>query len=423
VLAGLITTALIAGFIYEAENAYNGLPFLNYRTVYASLPNIGHLKQHDPVDIAGVRVGQVLKTSTSNNRALVELQLQGVGPLPVDSKAVVRANGLLGARYVELDPGKSHTMLPDGGTIVEGAGTYTWGLPEALDLFDPATRSALGNMINGLGQGLLGRGAQLNEAIHIGPSSGANFDTAAYAILARPGAAASFVPATSSGMGALNTARDDFTNMLHPEAVSAQAFVDERAPIESLLSFSPSWAADVARLDAPQGPLFASVHNLGVAADQVLPSVPRALRSATRLLSDAQGPLRQAKQVVDEVPRAAPATLSILSALSPDLAPLQQAFTNLDAPVTTLAEHGCDIQSIATGVDSLVNWRTTPGGKWGPDVGFPVGFIAGPQEGGPFANVPLPYPDEQPYNPPCAYSPGVTMTPSTLLQLLSGSFE
>ena len=118
VLAGLITTALIAGFIYEAENAYNGLPFLNYRTVYASLPNIGHLKQHDPVDIAGVRVGQVLKTSTSNNRALVELQLQGVGPLPVDSKAVVRANGLLGARYVELDPGKSHTMLPDGGTIV-----------------------------------------------------------------------------------------------------------------------------------------------------------------------------------------------------------------------------------------------------------------------------------------------------------------
>src|ERR1700737_3086282 len=88
VLAGILTTVILGSFIWLAENADNGLPLLSYRTVYPSLPNIGHLKQHDPVDIAGVRVGQVLNTSTRNNRALVELQLRGVGPLPVDSKVM-----------------------------------------------------------------------------------------------------------------------------------------------------------------------------------------------------------------------------------------------------------------------------------------------------------------------------------------------
>ena len=38
-------------------------------------------------------------------------------------------------------------MLPNGGTIVEHdpTATYTWGLPEALNLFDAKTRTALGS--------------------------------------------------------------------------------------------------------------------------------------------------------------------------------------------------------------------------------------------------------------------------------------
>jgi ABC-type transporter Mla subunit MlaD len=427
VLAGLITSAVIVGFIWLAENAYNGVPFFSYRTVYASLPDIGHLKQHDPVDIGGVRVGQVLRTDTRNNRALVELQLRGVGPLPADSRVVVRANGLLGSRYVELTPGSSRRMLPDGATITETAAnanaTYTWGIPETLNLFDPPTRTALGNMVRGLGQGVLGLGPQLNQAIHVGPPSGANFDTAAYAILGRPNAAANFLPATGSGMSALNSSRDDIASMFHPAAVTAQAFVDQRAPIDSLLSFSPAWAADVARLDTPQGPLFAALQRFAATADTILPVVPQALRSTTALLNGAPVPLRQTKQVFDEVPRAVPATLAILGSLRGDLAPLTDAFTNLVAPVTTLAEHGCDLQSISSGVRSLVNWGFVPGGHWGPDVGFPVGAILGPQQGATLAGVPVPFPDETAYKAPCAFSPGVTITPQTVLKILSGSFK
>jgi virulence factor Mce-like protein len=422
VLIGLATVAVIGGLMWLAENAYNGVPLLSYRTVYVSLSDIGHLKQHDPVDIAGVRVGQVLNSSTQNNRALVELQLRGVGPLPADTTAIVRANGLLGSRYVELDPGRSRSVLPNGGTIAEGANTYTWGIPETLNLFDPPTRAALGNMVRALGEGVLGRGSQLNEAIHLGPASGANFDTAAYSILSRPSAAASFLPNTNSGMGALNISRDAIASTFAPGATTAEAFVTQRTPIDSLLSLSPQWTVDVARLDAPQGPFFASVRRLGLAADQILPGVPQALRSATALLHDTPSALRRTKQLFDEVPTAVPAALAILDKLRPDLAPLTQTFTKLADPVTVLAEHGCDLQSMATAIRSLANWGFEPGGHWGPDVGFPVGFIAGPQQSGFLGNSGISFPDETAYQPPCAYSPGATMTPQALAGILSGSF-
>jgi phospholipid/cholesterol/gamma-HCH transport system substrate-binding protein len=420
-LAGLVTLLAIAGFIYLAENAYNGIPLLSYRTLYVALPNIGHLQQHDPVDIAGVRVGQVLKTSTRENRALIELQLQGVGPVPANSAVVVRADGLLGERYVELDPGNSHAMLPNGATITEGGGTYTDGIPETLNLFDPATRTAIGEMLNGLGEGVFGRGTQLNQAIHAGPSTGQDFDIAADSILARPGAAASFLPSTASGVGALDDARTDLTDMFSPAATSLRPFISERPAVERSLARFPGLEQSInANLSAPGEQLVGSLDQLATAAAPVLPSVPSGLRSATMLLHGAPAPLARAKRVLEAVPTAVPATLRILGSLRPDLAPLTQAFTKLVDPVSTLAEHGCDIQNWAAGLRSIVSYGTLPGGHFGPDVGFPLDVIAGPQEAANVVGVHIPYPTENPYPPPCAYSPGPTISESNLAQALAG---
>jgi hypothetical protein len=316
-------------------------------------------------------------------------------------------------------------MLPNGGTLVETSptATYTWGLPEALNLFDPKTRSALGNMLNGLGAGVAGRGSQLNQAIHVGPTSGANFDTTAYAILARPGAAAAFVPNTNAGFTALNSARDNIAKLLHPAAITAQALVTERGPIDRVLSFAPSWEPDVVRFGPPGARLVTALATLASAGSRVLPVLPRALTSATSLLRDTPSPLRRTKAVLDEVPHAVPPTLSILSSLSPDLTPLRGLFTNLVNPVTTLAEHGCDIQSFATNTRSMVNFGAIPGGHWGPDVGFPIGVILGPQEASGALNTGLTYPIHSAYNAPCAFSPGPTLSTGNVLQMLSGVFR
>jgi phospholipid/cholesterol/gamma-HCH transport system substrate-binding protein len=417
----------VVAFIWLAENAYNGLPLMSYRTLYVSVPNIGHLQRHDPVDIAGVRVGQVVTTATRNNQAVVKLQLQGVGPLPVDSRVVIRALGLLGERYVELDPGASKQTIPNDGTIVEHnkSTSYYAGIPETLDLFNAKTRTALGQMLNGFGEGVAGRGSQLNAAIHVLAPSGADFNTAAYSILARGNGAtaASFLPQLSSGATALDTARFDLTNMFEPAAHGLAPLVQERAATDRGLGGLVHMWSTSSGFGVAGVALTNALTQTAFRVDPLLPVVTGALRSATALLKAAPGPLQTTKLVLNEVPTAVPATLRILSALRPDLSPLKQGFTSLIGPVTSLAEHGCDIQNLATDTRSLVGWGTNPGGNWGPESGFPISLIVNPTETTVEANSGIRFPTEDYYPAPCAYSPGATISDATFAQVLTGVFR
>lgn len=428
-MAGIIVFVVVAALIYLAETAGKGVPFVSYRTVNASVPNIGHLQAHDPVEIAGVFVGQVESISTAHNRPLAKLQLNGVGPLPTDTHAVVRGYGLLGARYMEVDPGKAKTMLPNGGTITElnEHNSYTWGIPDALNLFDAKTRSAMGAMWRGLGTGVEGRGPQLNSAIHIGPGSGADFDSAAYAILARPGAAQSFLPDQNSGWSALNSTGNLLPDAFSSEATTARAFIDERKSTEALIAGFPVAEANIDAGFAPGvGPTFwDSVLNLSDTLKPVLPQVPHALRAAVAFLKGTQQPLRDTIPALNEVPSAVPPTLRILRALKPDLSPLKQGLTNLQPPVTSLAEHGCDLQSFATGTLGLTGLGTTPGGNWGPDVGFPVSVILQPNGYlDSYANTgKSPFIANTGYYPPCQFTPGPLIDSSTAAGILDSLFK
>lgn len=422
---GLVTAGIIITFGWIAEHAYNGIPFVNYQTVYVSIPDIGHLQQHDPVEIAGVRVGQVLDTSLQNNRAFVKLQLQGVGPLPVDTTAEVRADGLLGEREVQLIPGSDTRYLRDGATINSSTADYTWGVPETLSLFDPKTRTAIGEMLNGVGQGLIGRGEQLGQAIGTIPPSASDFDVTADAILARTGAVDAFLPSTDAGVTALDSARDDIAGMLKPASQGLQPFVDERAATDQALSDAPSTLSAInADFGQPAQETLSAANALADSLDHTLPAAPSGLRAATHLLLAAPDPLVKARLVLSQIPHAVPATLGILSALKPNLTPLHKAFVNLVDPVTQLAIHGCDLQAFATNTRSLVNFGALPGTNYGPAVGFPLGLIFNPGEmAANFINtgrwaVEQPYPSE-----PCEYTPGPTLPESTILQVLGGALR
>jgi virulence factor Mce-like protein len=423
VLIGLLVSAAIGGFIWVAEESYNGLPFISYRSLYASLPNIGHLQTHDAVQIAGVKVGQVLRTSARNGRALVELQLTHVKPLPVDTQVLVRDNGLLGDRDVELVPGTSNKLLANGATVSGTASDYYPSLPDTLDLFDAKTRGALGQMIGGLGEGVLGRGTQLNQAIHVGPPSGANLNTVAYSILSRPGAAAQLLPATDAGVTALDNARNDLAEMFAPAATTLQAFTDERTPFDNAISQAPSaeLAAD-AGLGSTSGlRLLGSLDTLARAADTVLPYAPTALSAATRLLQSAPVPLQRTKVVLDQVPTAVPATLKILASLQPDLTPLTNAFTWLVGPVTDLGQHGCDIRDFTESWRSNLAHGSQPGGPFGALGGFKAVLVeAGPPS---LAGISPPssftsFPDSNPYPAPCKYFPGPVYKPDQIGTIL-----
>jgi hypothetical protein len=213
--------------------------------------------------------------------------------------------------------------------------------------------------------------------------------------------------------------------MFSPAATTVQALVDERGPVDYGLTLLPRverYGIDYG-FSTPGLNLLGAVQNLGNAADRVLPLAIPGLRSASVLLKDTATPLSSTKQVFDAVPGAAPAALSILSSLKPDLSPLRGLFTNLDDPVTVLSEHGCDIQNFASGARSLVSWGTLPGTHYGPNSGFPFTAILGPQQANPFTNTGFVYSRHTAYNPPCYFTPAPTFDNTTILQTLSEVFH
>jgi phospholipid/cholesterol/gamma-HCH transport system substrate-binding protein len=70
------------------------------------------------VRLAGVPVGRVVEQVLDERyRAHVTLRIDGPYFLPEDSSAIIETDGLLGGKYIELQPGADEDMLQPGGRI------------------------------------------------------------------------------------------------------------------------------------------------------------------------------------------------------------------------------------------------------------------------------------------------------------------
>ncbi|HZP41701.1 MAG TPA: outer membrane lipid asymmetry maintenance protein MlaD [Candidatus Binatia bacterium] len=86
--------------------------------LYANFTQIAGLKPRAPVVIAGVKVGDVESIALGKNfEARVRLVVDPTLQLPVDTSASIVTAGLLGDRYVELQPGGDTTLLRSGEDI------------------------------------------------------------------------------------------------------------------------------------------------------------------------------------------------------------------------------------------------------------------------------------------------------------------
>jgi phospholipid/cholesterol/gamma-HCH transport system substrate-binding protein len=84
----------------------------------AVFDEIGGLKPRAQVVVGGVKVGQVEQIALDPDfRARVILDIDPKLRIPDDSSASILTSGLLGDKYVALEPGGSEETLPSGGTI------------------------------------------------------------------------------------------------------------------------------------------------------------------------------------------------------------------------------------------------------------------------------------------------------------------
>ena len=88
--------------------------------VKARFSNVADLKTRAPVKIGGVTIGLVEKISLDpiTFDAMVEMQIdQRFSDIPNDTGASILTSGMLGDRYIGLDPGGAMEALGDGDEI------------------------------------------------------------------------------------------------------------------------------------------------------------------------------------------------------------------------------------------------------------------------------------------------------------------
>ncbi len=92
----------------------------NYYEVVADFNNISGLRTGASVEIAGVEVGRVERITldtTVGYKAKVFLRIDAGTKLSDDTIASIRTRGIIGDKYIMLQPGGSEKLLANGGRI------------------------------------------------------------------------------------------------------------------------------------------------------------------------------------------------------------------------------------------------------------------------------------------------------------------
>lgn len=172
-LIGAITTLIVVVAVFLSYNANNGLPFVPTYDIKVVLPEGSGLQPANQVRIAGTRVGivgslkPVENPHTGRVTAVANLKLEKkVQPLPADTKAIVLSVSAIGLKYLELEKGTSSRTIKAGGEIPLSQTTEPVDIDQLFNMFDEKTRTAIQQNTNNFGDGLAGRGLELNETIH-----------------------------------------------------------------------------------------------------------------------------------------------------------------------------------------------------------------------------------------------------------------
>jgi len=175
VLVGAVTVLVVVVAVLLAYNANTGLPFVPTRQLHVLIANGANLVKGNEVRSGGDRIGVVsdmepVQLPGGKVGARLTLKLdKKFGPVPVDSHVVIRPRSPLGLKYVELDSGTSKGTFADGATMPARQAQVPVELDELYDMFDEPTRRAVQGDLEGFGDALAGRGADINRTIEVAP--------------------------------------------------------------------------------------------------------------------------------------------------------------------------------------------------------------------------------------------------------------
>lgn len=369
---GVLGTILL--LVVVAFRANSGLPLTGYYTVTVDLPNAQRLVPTDAVRVGGVRVGQVRHITAIVPRAgaayvRVGLRLdRDAGPLPLDSRAIVRQASVLGASYVDLRLGASRRTVPEGGRLAQHDQRPSVQLTDLLAVFNQATSTNIKHATRETALALAARGITINTALARLPT-----------VLQRVARLSRLLAAPTTNLSGLIVAYDRFVDGLSPVAPRLAALMSSGAVSLATVArergfLRRAFAEAPATEDAVVGGLSRLTPTLAT-----LTTTVRTLRHSGRLLrptlTGLDRALRAGERPLRRLPRTAPRLQAALRALSALAAP-QSSSGSLNRARDSLAALGKTL-------DALVPAQVTCNviSLWGENFasGFGSnGFLDGP---------------------------------------------
>ena len=108
--------------------------------LYARFTSVTGLRAGKPVNMLGIEVGKVesLGMDQDNLQAVVRMKIRKDIKIYDDAIASIKTEGLIGDKYVSIDPGGGGSLLAPGGTITQ--------TQPAVDIADLVGKYAFGDV-------------------------------------------------------------------------------------------------------------------------------------------------------------------------------------------------------------------------------------------------------------------------------------
>ncbi len=88
-------------------------------SVIADFPSVGGLKAGSSVEIAGVEIGRVDGITLHDFQARVAMTIKPHVKLQEDAIASIKTRGLIGEKYIKINPGGSEKLIAPNGKLTE----------------------------------------------------------------------------------------------------------------------------------------------------------------------------------------------------------------------------------------------------------------------------------------------------------------
>jgi phospholipid/cholesterol/gamma-HCH transport system substrate-binding protein len=270
----------------------------------AVVPGLG-----EPVNVAGVRVGQISGVSLTGGHAVIHMEIDPskVGTMYRDATADVVPRTPLKDMEVDIRPGHASAgPLSRGATIPVGQSLSPTDADELLSALDTDTRTWFESLITSVGQGTAGRGGDLRHLFQtLGPTTG-ELRQVSDLMAQRHQLLSQIVHNFGHLLKAVNQKSSQLHQVVQAGDVAIRSFADQNQALQQSIVALP---ATLQTTRTTLGDTVGFANALGPSATSLTPSV-----------------------------RAAPATLRDLQTLfqGAALLPLQQipAFVNATRPLT-----------------------------------------------------------------------------------------